>query len=405
VLAEHPSLAPGQVFAYRWDSVNGTRFDLFSQWGHPVAGAENLYYAVDIQNTPIAIPFTGDEGAGSPVIPYDLTDVANTGYANGSGNATDVKAFVPIKFGGGLRLIGMEGDWIIRAVVGDPGDITNYQTWRELLYYVLHIRPITGTWVVTEEFNGQTYTYIDEDTGAVYPLLLNEERGVLSGEWQSPNGQSTPLTVSYANNSDKICDSLVVQGSRLVVNSCVQPGGYEVYFNEPSLWGVVEYLYKIDTLDAVGGGKIEGSWQWRFLGETEWSTPQNFSAVRQEVVVPLDPSCNCYLVSGTVNGYAQEFIVDTGAAMVLLNSATAPYLGVDLTDINQCVTGSVTGVGGTTPATFCYVNIEIEGRLSRSNVLVAFSDTWTGPGLLGMTFLDNFHISTSADDGTMIIAP
>ncbi|MEA1991213.1 MAG: hypothetical protein U9N58_03330, partial [Thermodesulfobacteriota bacterium] len=40
VLAEHPSLAPGQVFAYRWDSENGMRFDLFSQWGHLVPGAE-----------------------------------------------------------------------------------------------------------------------------------------------------------------------------------------------------------------------------------------------------------------------------------------------------------------------------------------------------------------------------
>ena len=138
VLAEHPSLAPGQVFAYRWDSVNGPRFDLFSQWGHPVTGAEDLFYAADIQNTPIAIPFSSDEDTGDPVIPYDPTDVS------GTDQTPNIKAFIPITFGGGLRLIGMEGDWIIRAMVGDSSDITNWQSWRELLYYVLHIRPVVS---------------------------------------------------------------------------------------------------------------------------------------------------------------------------------------------------------------------------------------------------------------------
>ena len=399
VLAEHPSLAPGQVFAYRWDSVNGTRFDLFSQWGHPVAGAEDLFYAADIQNTPIAIPFSSDEDTGDPVIPYDPTDVS------GTDQTPNIKAFIPITFGGGLRLIGMEGDWIIRAIVGDRNDITNWQSWRELLYYVLHIRPVTGTWVVTEEFEGESYTYID-DTGTIYPMILHEERGDLSGGvWISPVGR-TPLTVTYANSTDQICDTLAIQGHRLDVSSCVQPGGYEVYFVEPSIWGNVEYLYNITVLDATGGGYLEGTWQYRFAGEANWSRPEDFSAVRQEVVIPLDPSCNCYLVNGTVNGYAAGFIVDTGASMVLLSSGDASYMGVDLTDVNQCpFTGIGSGVGGDISVTYCYVDIEIEERLSINNLLVGFSDDWSGPGLLGVPFLEQFHVSTNAEDGTMIIAP
>ena len=399
VLAEHPSLAPGQVFAYRWDSVNGTRFDLFSQWGHPVAGAEDLFYAADIQNTPIAIPFSSDEDTGDPVIPYDPTDVS------GTDQTPNIKAFIPITFGGGLRLIGMEGDWIIRAMVGDSSDITNWQSWRELLYYVLHIRPVTGTWIVTEEFDGKSYTYID-DTGTIYPMILHEERGDLSGGvWISPVGR-TPLTVTYANSTDQICDTLAIQGHRLDVSSCVQPGGYEVYFVEPSIWGNVEYLYNITVLDATGGGYLEGTWQYRFAGEANWSRPEDFSAVRQEVVIPLDPSCNCYLVNGTVNGYAAGFIVDTGASMVLLSSDDASYMGVDLTDVNQCpFTGIGSGVGGDISVTYCYVDIEIEERLSINNLLVGFSDDWSGPGLLGVPFLEQFHVSTNAEDGTMIIAP
>ncbi|MGB9496697.1 MAG: aspartyl protease family protein [Dissulfuribacterales bacterium] len=399
VLAEHPSLAPGQVFAYRWDSVNGTRFDLFSQWGHPVAGAEDLFYAADIQNTPIAIPFSSDEDTGDPVIPYDPTDVS------GTDQTPNIKAFIPITFGGGLRLIGMEGDWIIRAMVGDSSDITNWQSWRELLYYVLHIRPVTGTWIVTEEFDGKSYTYID-DTGTIYPMILHEERGDLSGGvWISPVGR-TPLTVTYANSTDQICDTLAIQGHRLDVSSCVQPGGYEVYFVEPSIWGNVEYLYNITVLDATGGGYLEGTWQYRFAGEANWSRPEDFSAVRQEVVIPLDPSCNCYLVNGTVNGYAAGFIVDTGASMVLLSSDDASYMGVDLTDVDQCpFEGTGSGVGGDISVTYCYVDIEIEERLSINNLLVGFSDDWSGPGLLGVPFLEQFHVSTNAEDGTMIIAP
>jgi hypothetical protein len=401
VLAEHPSLAPGQVFAYIWDDVNGPHFDLFSQWGHLVPGAEDLFYVENIQDTPIAIPFSSDEYPGNPVIPYAPTNVA------GTDQTPNIKAYIPITFGGGLRLIGMEGDWIIRAIVGDSNDITNWQSWRELLYYVLHIRPVTGTWVVTEEFEGESYTYID-DTGTIYPMILYEERGDFSGGvWISPVGR-TPLIVTYGNSADQICKTLAIQGHRLDVSSCVQPGGYEVYFVEPSIWGNVEYLYKITTLDAAGGGYLEGTWQYRFAGEANLSRPENFSAVRQEVVIPLDPSCNCYLVNGTVNGYAVGFIVDTGASMVLLSADEddASYMGVDLTDLNQCpYTGIGSGVGSDISVTYCYVDIEIEERLSKNNLLVGFSDDWSGPGLLGMTFLDTFHISTNAEDGTMIIAP
>lgn len=404
VLAEHPSLAPGQVFAYRWDSVNGMRFDLFSQWGHPVLGAEKLFYAADIQNTPIAIPFSSDEYPGDPVIPYAPTDVAETGQT------PNIKAFIPITFGGGLRLIGMEGDWIIRALVGDSNDIYNWQSWRELLYYVLHIKPVTGTWIVTEEFEGESYTYID-NTGTIYPMILHEERGNLSGIWKSPAGRQTTLWVDYANSTDQICDTLAIQGNRLDVSSCVQPGGYIVSFEELSIFGNIRYEYNITRLDPTAAGYLEGKWKYRFAaGYEDWSIPQNFSAVRQEVVIPLDPSCNCYLVNGTVNGFATPFLVDTGAFAVLLDLADAPYMGLVDEETgwlnSKCDQTPVTlgGVGGTITAYKCYVDIEIEERLARQNVEVYLSEGQS-IALLGMTLLDQFHISISAEDGTMIIAP
>ncbi len=400
ILAEHPSLAPGQVFAYRWIN-DKPQFDLFSEWGHPVSGAENLYYAQDIQQTPIALPFSSDSD-GSSVIPYRPSNVSM------SANVTDIRAFVPVPFGGGIRLIGMEGDWIIRAIVGDPEDITNYNSWRELLYYVLHIRPITGRWLVTEEIGGDTFTYIDDETGTVYPLNLTEERGHLSGAWLTPNGE-TILAVNYANNGDQICKTFSISGHRVLVDSCVKPGTYEIYFSEPTLWGMFDYYYRIDDFDIETGGKIEGVWKYRAQGE-DWSIPEKFTAVTQDVVVPLDPSCNCYRVAGKVNGIATPFIVDTGAAMVYLNAGTAGMYG--LLDENGtissdlCVNGTVIGVGGDVPGHYCPVDIEIEGNLKAKNVTAFIPDdqqTTISP-LLGRTFLKNFHVTTSAADGTMIIS-
>ncbi len=399
ILAEHPSLSPGQVFAYRW--INGKpHFDLFSQWGHPIPGAESLYYARDVQNTPIALPFSDDKVSVAP-IPYKNTNVGV------SGGIPDVKAFVPVPFGGGIRLIGLEGDWIIRAVVGDPTDIQNYRSWRELLYYVLHITPLKGRWVVTEEYAGDTTTYIDDATGIIYPLTLNEERGKLSGVWLTPKGQ-TVLTVRYANTSDQVCNQFTIRGQRVLIDNCIRPGKYEIYFTENTIWGPFEYLYRINDFDVETAGKIEGQWQYRALGDVNWSVPEHFTAITEDVVVPLDPNCNCYKVAGKVNGIATPFIVDTGAAMVLLNLNDAEMYGIPMAangtiTWDACQQGTAEGVGGQIEGYWCPVNIEIAGILKKENVPAFLSEN-QDTALLGMTFLKYFHVSTNANDGTMIIS-
>ncbi len=422
ILAEHPSLSPGQVFAYRW--INGKpQFDLFSKWGHPVPGAENLYYARDIQNTPIALPYSNDNTDPNNItsqtvnqylaeftpIPYKETNVGM------SGDFPDIRAFIPVPFGGGIRLIGLEGDWIIRAVVGDPTDIQNYSSWRELLYYVLHITPLKGRWVVTEEYGGETTTYIDDATGIVYPLNLNEERGKLSGVWLTPKGQ-TVLAVKYANTSDQVCNQFTIQGQRVLIDNCIRPGKYEIYFTENTIWGPFEYLYRIDKYDVKSAGRIEGQWQYRAVGDRSWSVPEHFIAITEDVVVPLDPNCNCYKVAGKVNGIATPFIVDTGAEIVFLSPDYARDYG--LLDENGtlsqelCTNATGAGIGGSVGGHVCLVDIEVEGVLKHKNVEAFIpndSANSTNNGaiktpLLGMSFLKYFHISTNANDGTMIIS-
>jgi len=463
ILAEHPTLAPGQVFAYRYLDTGAPTFTLFSQWGHPVKDAEKLWYVQDVQNTPIAIPYTENMGyvvnadgtitldPTYPSIPsgwnnwpnnscvFGVCDDNNTSVTNVPYQSPyipptlqDVIYVIPVQFGAGLRLIGMEGDWIIRAVVGDPYNITNYASWRELFYYVLHIHPITGNWIVTEtQEDGTTFTYIDPcktksstcgkaGTAVAYPLVLNENRGKISGYWKMPN-ENTLLSDStsyskYANKNDELCSTLLVQGHRLNVASCVQPSGYEIRFTEPSLWGLIEYFYNVKNpvISERDMGRIEGEWQYQFVGSNKWSLPLSFYAVKQEITIPLDPSCNCYPVNGKVNGMAVPFIVDTGAFAVLLDLndicgmdglCDAPYNAIGLNakkcDENVYLIG---GVGGTINAYKCYVDIELEERLLVKDVEAYFSEGQS-TALLGMTFLDKVNMSISSEDATMVLAP
>ncbi len=407
ILAEHPSLAPGQVYAYR--IINGQpQFDLFSSWGNPVPGAEQLFFARDVQNTPIALPFSShNEEILTTSIPYKPTNVGLSSNDN-----PNVKAFIPVAFGGGIRLIGMEGDWIIRAIVGDPNNITNYRSWRELLYYVLHIKPITGRWLVTEEYGGESFTYIDN--GIIYPLILNEERGKLNGAWITPNGQ-TVLAVNYSNPTDGVCKQFTIQGQRILIDSCIKPGKYDIYFTENTIWGPFEYLYRIDYFDVETGGRIEGQWQYRTIGDLSWSVPEKFYAVTQDVVIPLDPSCNCYSIDGKVNGVATPFIVDTGASFVSLDLDDARLY--DFYDVNgtlgkvenevfiPCDKGTLSTANGDVDAFICYADsVEIAGKLKIENVPIVFTPNLGSQALLGMSFLQHFHVTTNSKDGTMVIS-
>ena len=375
LLVEHPSLFPGQVYAYRCLEKEGRgeaecgqetdcRLDLFSQWGHLVSDAEDLAYQSDrewdLQQDMLTVPF------------------------------------------GGFRLIGLEGDIIIHGMVGIPKPGGDWGMTR-LLKYTLHVVPLTGTWIVTDEFMGQTFTYPE-------PLILYESRGYLEGAWRNVwLGWWDPSNnINYVNSSDVIPGPVSIDGSRIVVLNSSVVSGYDLRFTEwsPLSKQNFEYWYQITHLSQ---GSMQGFWSYRAAGENIWFTPQAFSAVQQGVTIPLNPDCNCYRVNGTVNGYAIPFLVDTGAFAVLLDLNDAYYLGLvdnETGGLNsKCDQTPVLigGVGGTITAYKCYVDIEIEGRLSRENVEVYLSEGQSA--LLGMTFLDQFHISTNAEDGTMTIAP
>jgi hypothetical protein len=180
--------------------------------------------------------------------------------------------------------------------------------------------------------------------------------------------------------------------------------------------GLVEYFYNVKNpvISSRDMGRIEGEWQYQFVGSNKWSLPLSFYGVKQGITIPLDPSCNCYPINGKVNGYAVPFIVDTGAAATFLDLDDACGMGLcDYTtatglSASKCDQTSYTcgGVGGTITCYRCFVDISVEDRILIKDVESYLAqDAGIAEGLLGMTFLDKVNTSVSSADGTMTIAP
>lgn len=355
ILAEHPRLLPDRIYAY-----DGMTFHLVSEQGILMSDALWRYYTDNIQLSPVSSVFV--------LGPSDTSGVSRDGGR---------KMYLRVPVHTGYSLHGCEGDFIFRAVLGSLQDAGNPDKWHELLYKKVHVVPISGRWLVTDYIDGETYSYADEY--GIYPMVIYEENGRFTGSWDR-FGSSTPLTVRYVDSP--------------------MPG-YEISFKEDSPdYGLVEYLYRVESFD--GRGYMEGTWQYKLPGENHWSVPQRFTAVRQDVVIPLVN--NEYLVDGKANGVPMQFIIDTGATGVLIDAGYASSMGIDLNDNNRCQQTEATGVGGVISTITCKdIAIEIDGRL-RATVDAVFSDSLQGPALLGMEFLKNFHV-TVLDDGNMVIAP
>ncbi len=355
VLMEHSQLVPYQVYAYRV-TADGPRLDLFSQWGRPV------------------------------------TDAINLAYAN------DVKTVNQIVLGG-FRMAGLEGNLIIRLMVGN--DVNNLI---ELKRWNITIQPLTGEWDLQELFYGNWWHYPDL-------LIISEKGGLLSALWGI-----LPVSLSYGNTitssgSLSICSN----GMSFCSSNLALPGNADYQFTvvRNTIYGPMEFMYHITQLDA---SLMSGTWQYRLSGTQSWSLPERFEArVHGGLVIPYDAERQAYFVNGTVHGlsstdYPVRFQVDTGAYTVLLDKNIAPYLGINIDDSTDstynaasCYASGGSGVGGTITTTNCLVkNITLDGKLSKSNVWVSFGD-WPQPALLGMSFLEGLSVSTNPSDRSMTI--
>jgi len=112
-------------------------------------------------------------------------------------------------------------------------------------------------------------------------------------------------------------------------------------------------------------------------------------------VVSIWPTNGMYLASGSVNGFTVDFMVDTGASVIAINSATAKRLGVDYLEANQIEVRTASGVE---QAYSIQLNSVQLGDISLNNVAAVVID---GPephrALLGMSFLNAFDIERKGE--------
>lgn len=112
-------------------------------------------------------------------------------------------------------------------------------------------------------------------------------------------------------------------------------------------------------------------------------------------VVSIWPTNGMYLSSGSVNGFTVSFMVDTGASVIAINSATAKRLGLDYLQANSVSIRTASGVE-------LGYSIELEsvqiGDIGLNNVAAVVID---GPepqrALLGMSFLNAFDIERKGE--------
>jgi aspartyl protease family protein len=111
----------------------------------------------------------------------------------------------------------------------------------------------------------------------------------------------------------------------------------------------------------------------------------HFTPASEQPAVSLWPNNGMYLTTGTVNGFTVDFLVDTGAFTVALNSATARRLGIDFYRGEQIGLRTASGYDVGYKVTLDYVQID---EIKVYNVAAVVID---GPepatALLGMSFL------------------
>ena len=107
-----------------------------------------------------------------------------------------------------------------------------------------------------------------------------------------------------------------------------------------------------------------------------------------------------YLVAGTVNGLQVQFLVDTGANVVAMNSADARRLGIDYR--LHGAPGAVQTAGGVVPAWSVTLDrVEVAGIVVRHVAASVIEGNHPAQLLLGMSWLG--HVSMREEHGVFYL--
>lgn len=105
-----------------------------------------------------------------------------------------------------------------------------------------------------------------------------------------------------------------------------------------------------------------------------------------------------FIASGTINGYAVSFLVDTGATSITMDRNTALRAGIDLGRGEAGMAGTANGVVPTVQVKLARVTV---GDISMTDVDGMVVATQMPGVLLGMSFLNRMEMRR--DGGTMVL--
>jgi aspartyl protease family protein len=138
--------------------------------------------------------------------------------------------------------------------------------------------------------------------------------------------------------------------------------------------------------------EINGEQQNYLLGNHIGSS---YTAAPAQPEVSLWPTNGMYLTTGTINGYAVDFLVDTGASAVALNAATAKRLGLDYLRGQAISVKTASGIEKAYKVQLDYVQLE-EIKLYNVGAMVLDGPEPT-TALLGMTFLGQLDMQHNGE--------
>jgi len=223
-------------------TAGGTWIDLFtggnaSGYGLPYCSASEKVYV--LLSAPAKAP--GKVYAYTPVVPEQFMLVYSNGVLNPDVNSLDPFFSVgpiPEADFGPMQLAGLYGQLFVNVRVGSSINST-----REVQQVQVNIYTLEGTWLVSEEYQGESYTY-----GSDRLLVLNRNADGISysGTW----------------------------GTGTLVNATIGDGRsllYRIEFTEQG----INYEYEVTSL-----GKSEMHGRWRFCYDDDCSGWEKFSATR-----------------------------------------------------------------------------------------------------------------------------
>lgn len=119
---------------------------------------------------------------------------------------------------------------------------------------------------------------------------------------------------------------------------------------------------------------------------------------QQNHLVAINPRGQ-YFTAGSINGRPVEFLVDTGATAVAMNTEQARHLGIDFSRGEPTRVGTAGGIVNAYSLTLDSVKV---GGIEVRNVEAAILEgVYPAVALLGMTYLR--HVKISETDGVMTL--